>query len=73
VRAVAGVDKRLYARTLAALAEHDAYDVLPEVRCPALVICAERDYLTPPRVARLMARRIPGARYEQIRGGRTSA
>ena len=69
VRSVAGVDKRLYTRTLLALAEHDASDVLESVRCPALVICAERDYLTPPRAARLMARRIPGAQYEQIRGG----
>jgi pimeloyl-ACP methyl ester carboxylesterase len=69
VRSVAGVDKRLYTRTLLALAEHDASDVLESVRCPALIICAEHDYLTPPRVARVMARRIPGAQYEQIRGG----
>jgi pimeloyl-ACP methyl ester carboxylesterase len=69
VRSVAGVDKRLYTRTLLALAEHDGSDVLPEVRCPALIICGERDYLTPPRVARVMAERIPGAEYHEIRGG----
>ena len=69
VRSVAGVEKGLYLRTMLSLARHDATDVLPSVRCPVLVICGERDYVTPPKVARLMADRVPGAVYREIRGG----
>ena len=69
LRAVAGVEMRHYTRTMLALAEHDASDMLGEVRCPTLIICAEHDYLTPPRVARVMAERIAGAQYEEIEGG----
>jgi pimeloyl-ACP methyl ester carboxylesterase len=69
VRSVAGVDKRLYTRTMLALAAHDASDVLPQVRCPTLVICGERDNLTPPKVARQMAAAIGGAEYREVTGG----
>ena len=69
VRSVAGVEKALYTRTLLALSDHDAADVLPRVACPALIIAAERDYLTPPRVARWMAETIPEASYREVAGG----
>jgi len=69
VRSVAGVEKRLYTRTLLALAGHDASDVLPLVRCPALIIAGERDHLTPPAVAMHMASTIPNAAYEEIKRG----
>jgi pimeloyl-ACP methyl ester carboxylesterase len=69
VRSVAGVDKRLYTRTMLALAAHDASDVLPQVRCPTLIICGERDGLTPPKVARQMAAAIDGAEYREVQGG----
>lgn len=69
VRSVAGVEKRLYLRTMLAMAHHDASDVLPQVRCPSLIICGERDYLTPPRVARHMAQAIPGATYREVPRG----
>jgi len=68
VRAVAGVDKLLYTRTLLELANHDASAVLPEVRCPALIIAGERDYLTPPKVALHMASLIPDAGYRELEG-----
>jgi pimeloyl-ACP methyl ester carboxylesterase len=69
VRSVAGVEKTLYTRTMLALAAHDATDLLPSVRCPALVIAGERDHLTPPRVAMEMTRAIPDATYREIKGG----
>ena len=69
VRSVAGVDKQIYARTMLAMAEHDASDVLTQVPCPALVIAGERDYLTPPRVAQEMARLMRDARYRELIGG----
>jgi pimeloyl-ACP methyl ester carboxylesterase len=69
VRSVAGVEKRLYTRTMLALAQHEAADVLPSVACPALIIAGERDHLTPPRVARQMAAAITGATYREVAGG----
>jgi pimeloyl-ACP methyl ester carboxylesterase len=69
VRSVASADKRTYLRTMLALAAHDARDVLPDVSCPALIICGERDHLTPPRVARAMADQMQRARYEEIAKG----
>ncbi|MBM4371713.1 MAG: alpha/beta hydrolase [Deltaproteobacteria bacterium] len=62
VESVASAPREAYFRTLAALARHDARDVLPRVRCPALVIGGGRDLLTPPAASRAMAEAIPGAR-----------
>lgn len=68
IRSVAGVEKRHYLRTMMALARHSARDVLPDLDCPAMIICGERDWVTPPRVARVMADSIPGAVYREVRG-----
>jgi pimeloyl-ACP methyl ester carboxylesterase len=69
VRSVAACDRRIYLRTLLALADHDASDVLPTLACPALVIAGQRDYLTPPLVAKHMAEVIPHATYREVEGG----
>jgi len=69
VRSVAGVEKTLYTRTLLALAEHDAIDILPHIRCPALIIAGQRDHLTPPAVAMHMASTIPDASYQEVTRG----
>ena len=69
VRSVAGVEKTLYTRTMLALSEHDASDLLPRVPCPALIIAGERDHLTPPRVARKIAETIPDGTYREVAGG----
>lgn len=66
VQSVADVEKRLYLRTMLSLAEHDASDVLSRVPCPALIICGEYDWLTPPKVAREMAERIPDASFREV-------
>jgi pimeloyl-ACP methyl ester carboxylesterase len=67
-RCVASVDRRTYLRTMLMLAAHDAADMLPRVRCPALVISGERDWFGPPRVGRRMASEIPGALYRELEG-----
>lgn len=69
IGAVAEIEKGIYSRTLLALEEHDAFDVLPTINCPSLVIGGEQDYLTPPRVARLMVQHILDATYKEIKGG----
>ncbi len=56
---------RIDPRTLVAMARdaqrHDASDVLPTIDVPTLVVAAERDVFTPPRLGREMAEAIPGA------------
>ncbi len=42
---------------------------LPNVRVPTLVIGGTADVLTPPSEAKRIARLIPGARLELLRGG----
>jgi pimeloyl-ACP methyl ester carboxylesterase len=69
VRSVAGVDKSIYTRTMLAMADHDAGHILPRLTCPALVIAGQRDYMTPPRVARWMAETMPNAEYREVKGG----
>ncbi len=49
----------------------DAYDVsgrLAEVRVPALVLCGSEDRLTPPRLSRSLAERLPAGRLEIVEG-----
>ena len=41
--------------------EHDAWDVLPTITVPTLVIAGDRDQLTPVATAERMQRAIPGA------------
>jgi pimeloyl-ACP methyl ester carboxylesterase len=61
VRAVANAHRRIYFGTLRELARHDAHALLPEVRCPALVVAGGKDLLTPPAAARRMAQALPDA------------
>jgi len=51
-----------------AVAAHDALDRLSDMRCPTLVSVAEDDILVPPRFAREIAARIPGAELQLIPG-----
>jgi len=48
-------------RMIAVLA-HDAYDRLPQIRCPTLVITGKDDALVAWQNSQLLAHRIPGAR-----------
>jgi pimeloyl-ACP methyl ester carboxylesterase len=61
VRSTRMANKRAYFGTMYEMMLHDASDVLPSVRCPALVVAGEKDWVTPPSTAEEMARRIPGA------------
>jgi len=68
VQSTYDAEKRAYFRTMAEMMEHDASDLLEAVRCPALVVCGELDWVTPPAAAAEMARRIPSARLVQLAG-----
>jgi pimeloyl-ACP methyl ester carboxylesterase len=69
VAAFSSMDLDAYFRTLNALGEHDANDVLPQIQVPTLVITGERDLMTPRRTAEKIASKIPGAELTVVRGG----
>jgi len=63
VRSTTESDKTAYFTTMYEMMYHDARDILPQVRCPVLVVAGEKDWVTPPEAAAEIARLIPGARH----------
>ncbi len=60
-------DRRGIAAAARGMAERaDSTDLLPQIRCPALVICGKDDALSPPEQMSAMARAIPNAIYVEI-------
>ncbi|GGU44782.1 alpha/beta fold hydrolase [Lentzea flava] len=61
-----------YARKLHlfASAEHDAWDVLPSITAPTLVVHGTEDIFNPTAKAPLITERIPGARMHLVEGAR---
>ncbi|MFI1255208.1 alpha/beta fold hydrolase [Streptomyces netropsis] len=57
-------------RHLAASHQHDAWDALPDICAPTLVVHGSDDLLNPTANAARLASRIPGARLELIPGAR---
>jgi pimeloyl-ACP methyl ester carboxylesterase len=57
-------------RHLVASNRHDAWEVLPRIACPTLVLHGADDLLNPAANAELLAERIPGARLELIPAAR---
>jgi 3-oxoadipate enol-lactonase len=45
---------------------HDSLDRLEQIKAPTLVMAATEDAILPPRFSREIARRIPGAAYEEL-------
>ena len=67
-RAILDLDYRVYSHMVLLADEHDTDDVLPTITVPTLVVCGDRDAITPPSVGRPIAERIPGARYVEVAG-----
>lgn len=67
------LDPRVFFSLARAIRDHDATQVLPTIDVPVLVIAGERDFFCPPRVAREMAERIPGAELFIVPGGSHAA
>jgi len=66
------MDLDAYFRTLRALGEHDALDMLGSVKIPTLVITGDRDLMTPRKTAERIAGQIPGAELTVVKAARTT-
>ncbi len=56
-------------RQLQAVQAHDAWERLPLIKAPTLVLTGGEDILIPPENSRVLAERIPHARLQVIEGG----
>jgi len=66
--ALGAVDRGCFARACLALASLDLNASAPGIRNSTWVLCGALDQTTPPALARELAQKIPGARYEEIPG-----
>ncbi|HEX7892265.1 MAG TPA: alpha/beta fold hydrolase [Ramlibacter sp.] len=48
---------------------HDAFEELPSITTPTLVLVGERDFCAPPHLSSELAERIPGAEFAVLDGG----
>lgn len=64
--ALAKVDAQCFARACLALASMDLTAQAAKIKNPTLVMCGALDQTTPPALAKDLAQKIPGARYEEI-------
>ena len=62
-----------FSRTLDSLKDHSAWDHLPEVNVPTMVVGGEIDRFTPVWLSQRMAEYIPGAQYVHVAGGSHTA
>lgn len=70
---LAKMNPAVFVRTLDSLAEHTAWDHLPNIDVPALIIGGERDRFTPMWLSRRMAEAIPGSEFMIVPHGSHTA
>jgi 3-oxoadipate enol-lactonase len=67
---IGGTSPAGYLGCAAAILDFDFTPKLPSLKVPALVVCGADDQGTPPAGNKLIAKLVPGARYEEIPGAR---
>jgi pimeloyl-ACP methyl ester carboxylesterase len=65
---VGALAPEVIAASIAAYVEHDAFDVLPTITVPTLIVAGDRDQLTPVETAERMQRAIAGSELVVFRG-----
>lgn len=70
---LAKMDPVVFVKTLEALSEHSAWDHLPRINVPTLILGGERDTFTPLWLSRRMADHIPNAEFTILPGGTHAA
>jgi len=63
---VGKIDFKSYSETMLMLGEHDAWDVLPNIKVPTVIFAGERDFFTPTDVARKIHELIPKNKFVLI-------
>jgi pimeloyl-ACP methyl ester carboxylesterase len=63
-----GISLAFFFHMAEAMGEHSARDLLPHIRCPALVIAGEFDSFTPPRLAQELADSLPDSTLLMLQG-----
>jgi len=66
---LAGMDPRLFLGMLRNASEHTAWDHLPEIDVPTLIVAGTKDTFTPYWLSEEMHDRIPGAQMLTVPGG----
>ncbi|MCA9516272.1 MAG: alpha/beta hydrolase [Myxococcales bacterium] len=69
VKSYVKLDFDVYNRILATLGDHDAFDVLPGLDRPVLVIAGDKDPMTPSWLSEKMVKALPRATLEIVPGG----
>jgi len=67
------IDWHVFVETAVAADEHDAWDSLPGILAPVLVVAAEHDLFTPLHLSRRMSRILPNAELVVLIGGSHAA
>lgn len=67
------MDPVIFLRTLASAASHTAWDLLPHVQVPTLVVAGERDRFTPMWLSERMHQAIPGSELLVVPSGTHTA
>jgi pimeloyl-ACP methyl ester carboxylesterase len=68
VEKIRTLDMDTFLQLLERMGEHDAWDLLPLIDVPVLIVAGSRDFLTPRSAAERMARRIRGSEIMIIPG-----
>jgi pimeloyl-ACP methyl ester carboxylesterase len=68
-RHLASMDVRVFLGMLKQASEHSAYDHLPDIRCPTLIVAGTNDTFTPFWLSEEMHDRIPGSELLTVPGG----
>lgn len=63
------LDYRIYLRTLGHVHEHDGEPLLERIRVPTLLVCGQRDAMTPPSVRHVFEGCVPGAEVLLVPNG----
>ncbi len=63
-----GIDPRAFAQACKVLQETDLVPLLHRLSVPTLVVCGEFDQATPPALTKIVADKISGGKYVELKG-----
>lgn len=73
LRHLATMDLQVFIHAVLSTNDHDAWDTLPDIRVPTLIVAAERDAFTPMWLSRKMAASVPGSDFLVLADGTHAA